>query len=99
MLIAALLSSGRQQYDCLVDQPMQPKDRVSIDLRPVSVGLSWTWLRRTALLWEHPITSMVLALALYSALALLHGALWHTSAFAYYNYLAAALLHGQLHLT
>lgn len=78
---------------------MQPKYDVSTDLRPVGVGLSWDWLRRAALLWEHPIASMVLALVLYSALALWHGALWHTSAFAYYNYLAAALLHGQLHLT
>src|SRR5690242_7605763 len=78
---------------------MRLKDPVVADLRPIGVGLSWIWLRRAALLWEHPIGSLVLALVLYSALALQHGAPWRTSAFAYYNYLAAALLQGQLHLT
>jgi hypothetical protein len=58
----------------------------------------WIWLQRWALLWEVPIASMLLALIVYALLAVQHGSLWRASAFAYYNYLADAFLHGQLSL-
>lgn len=49
-------------------------------------------------LWEHPLGNMLLALGVYTALALQRGPLQTTSPVAYYNYLADAFLHGQLHL-
>src|SRR5437879_2208001 len=77
---------------------MQRKYVVAPDIRSTDAHRPWYWLQRWVLLWEHPALSLVLALVLYTALALQHGSLWHTSPIAYYNYLADAFLHGQLHL-
>jgi hypothetical protein len=54
--------------------------------------------RRALLLWESPISSGLMALAVYFLLALGHGSSFHASPRAYYNYLADAFLHGQLDL-
>jgi hypothetical protein len=56
------------------------------------------WLRRALLLWERPFPSMLLALVVYMALARIHGELGRSSPYPFYNYLADALLHGQLSL-
>jgi hypothetical protein len=56
------------------------------------------WLRWCLLLWEQPATSTLLAFGAYLALAAKTGPIWQPSSVAYYNYLADALLHGQLHL-
>lgn len=58
----------------------------------------WPMLQRFVLLWERPAVGGALALVAYCILALEHGPLWRTSVFPYYNYLADAFLHGQLHL-
>lgn len=54
--------------------------------------------RRTLLLWESPLSSGVLAFTFYFLFALGHGSSFHASPLAYYNYLADALVHGQLNL-
>lgn len=61
---------------------------------------NWPILRSFALLWERPLPAALLALLVYSALALVnHPALFFkASEFAYYNYLADAFLQGQMHL-
>lgn len=56
------------------------------------------WLRNGLLLWEKPLWSMVFAFLVYFLLAQARGPLWVASPFAYYNYLADAFLHAQLHL-
>ncbi|HEX6292603.1 MAG TPA: hypothetical protein VFZ66_25685 [Herpetosiphonaceae bacterium] len=58
----------------------------------------WHWLRHRLLHWEHPLWSALLAMAAYTIIAAKHGSLWHASEYAYFNYLADALLHGQVHL-
>ena len=50
------------------------------------------------LLWESPLWSSLFALAAYSALTLSHAWPWSSTRYAYYNFLADALLHGQAHL-
>src|SRR6266511_1448089 len=54
--------------------------------------------RRALLLWESPLSSGVLAFAIYFLFALGHGSSFHASPLAYYNYLADAFVHGQLNL-
>ena len=56
------------------------------------------WLYRLARAWERPLWAMALSLMLYTLLAVVHGSPWRASPVAYYNYLADAFLHGQLHL-
>jgi hypothetical protein len=56
------------------------------------------WFYQALLLWESPWWSAGLALAVYTGLAFQHGSPWAVSIVAYYNYLADAFLHGQLHL-
>jgi hypothetical protein len=58
----------------------------------------WRWLKRFVLLWESPIVSMLLAFMVYAMITAQYGSIWRESLFAYYNYLADALLHGQLYL-
>src|SRR5215212_8870796 len=58
----------------------------------------WRWLKHFALLWESPIISMLLAFLGYAIITAHYGSIWRESLFAYYNYLADALLHGQLYL-
>jgi hypothetical protein len=50
------------------------------------------------LLLESPVKAGVLAFVVYSLFALQAGPVWRTTDFAYFNYLADAFLHGQLHL-
>lgn len=56
------------------------------------------WLHHAALIWENPLTAMLLALLAYAFLTTLTGSLFAHSTFSYYNYLADAFLHGQLNL-
>jgi hypothetical protein len=56
------------------------------------------WLHHAALIWENPLTAMLLALIAYAFITVLTGPLFAHSTFAYYNYLADAFLHGQLNL-
>jgi hypothetical protein len=51
-----------------------------------------------ARIFEHPPVVGLVALLVYTLFALRHGPIWYASPFAYYNYLADALLHGQLSL-
>ncbi len=51
-----------------------------------------------ALIFEQPLWAGVSALVIYALFAVLDGPIWFASASAYYNYLADALLHGQLAL-
>lgn len=55
-------------------------------------------LHRAVLLWERPVWSAVLSLVVYGLFALGHGVAWQASAYAYFNFLADAFLHGQLNL-
>jgi hypothetical protein len=57
-----------------------------------------TQLRHLALLWEQPLWSALQALLIYALFAGMQGSLWSVSQNGYYNYLADAFLHGQLHL-
>ncbi|HEV8427386.1 MAG TPA: hypothetical protein VGQ41_05700 [Pyrinomonadaceae bacterium] len=54
--------------------------------------------QRFALLWERPVVSLVLALTIYTLFGVGHSSTLEASAVPYYNYLADAFLHGQLHL-
>jgi hypothetical protein len=54
--------------------------------------------RRFLLIWERPMASFLVALAIYSIFSLSKGPLWRESEFPYFNYLADAFLHGQLSL-
>jgi len=54
--------------------------------------------QRRLLCWESPIWSALLALAVYSLLASTRALPWAVSSSPYYNYLADALLHGQVNL-
>lgn len=54
-----------------------------------------SWLIRP---WDDPITSALWAIVVYAAIAAYHGGIWQASKYAYFNYLADAFLHGQLHL-
>lgn len=56
------------------------------------------WVRSTFLLWEHPAWSALLAIAVYAYFAAQHGSLLTPSIAPYFNWLADAFLHGQLHL-
>src|ERR1041384_8757675 len=51
-----------------------------------------------ALIFEQPLWAGLVALLVYTLFAMLHGSIWVASQFPYYNYLADALLHGQLYL-
>lgn len=55
-------------------------------------------LHRLLLLWEYPVWSALLAFAVYAIFTSIHSRIWDISKIAYYNYLADAFLHGQLHL-
>src|SRR3989442_3955281 len=70
----------------------KPKDEIFRSL--------WNLFSRAVLLWERPVSSVLLAFPLYAFLAMQQSqlSLWHPSKIAYYNYLADAFLHGQLHL-
>lgn len=57
-----------------------------------------TWTHRLVRLWEHPLWSALLALAIYTLIAARHRSIWQPSYAPYFNWLADALLHGQLHL-
>jgi hypothetical protein len=66
---------------------------------PASLNrLCATWLRRWSLLWEHPVSCGILSLCVYGVLAAQSGRWWELSVYPFYNYLADAFLHGQLHL-
>lgn len=70
----------------------------------VSNAIGWerrssqTWLHSLAALFERPLWAAVVALVVYSVFSIWHGSPWAPSEFAFYNYLADALLHGQLGL-
>jgi hypothetical protein len=64
----------------------------------VNLSPTYIWIQRLALLWEHPVWSALQALLIYGIFAGVHGTLWSVSQNGYYNYLADAFLHGQLHL-
>lgn len=55
-------------------------------------------LRGLLLLWESPIIAGLFALVFYALLALQYGLITPAGSFAYFNYLADAFLHGQMHL-
>jgi hypothetical protein len=61
-------------------------------------GSAQMWIRRLALLWEQPIWGALQALLIYGIFAVVHGNWWSVSQNGYFNYLADAFLHGQLHL-
>lgn len=48
--------------------------------------------------WEQPWWSALLAMSVYTLVAAYRGSLWHASNYPYFNYLADAFNHGQLHL-
>jgi len=54
---------------------------------------------RFALLWDKPWLAALVAVVVYTAIAVRHGGFWHASEYAYFNYLAAAFLRGQLFLS
>ena len=56
------------------------------------------WLRRFVLAWQRPVWSAGFALCIYVLFATAHDSIWTSSKYAYFNYLADAFLHGQLHL-
>jgi hypothetical protein len=56
------------------------------------------WARRVLLLWDHPLWSALLAGGVYALIAANHGGMWQASKYSYFNGLADAFLHGQLHL-
>jgi hypothetical protein len=76
---------------------MQPNH---VSARGIRAGRSerWYWLERFGLLWESPLISMLLAFLVYAMITAQGGSIWRESLFAYYNYLADGLLHGQLYL-
>jgi hypothetical protein len=49
-------------------------------------------------MWERPLAAAILALEIYAAYAVLFGPISPSTTAPYYNYLADAFLHGQLHL-
>ena len=51
-----------------------------------------------AAIFDRPLWAAAIALVVYTIFPLWHGSLWTASEFAYFNYLADALLHGQLAL-
>jgi hypothetical protein len=55
-------------------------------------------MQRLGSLWEQPLWSAFQALLIYAFLAMVQGRFESVSPTAYYNYLADAFLHGQLHL-
>lgn len=55
-------------------------------------------LGRFAQLWDNSWLAALASLAVYTAIALRHGGFWQASNYAYFNYLAAAFLRGQLFL-
>lgn len=68
--------------------------------RASSPWLSW-WqagVTRALLLWEHPGGAAILAMVVYALLASRRGSLLRVTEYPYFNYLADAFLHGQLHL-
>lgn len=56
------------------------------------------WLQQLIGLWERPHWSALLALGVYTLIAARKGSLPRLTNYAYFNYLADAFLHGQLHL-
>src|SRR4051794_38675647 len=81
--------------------PKQALDREILaadDAVPADHSGRWRWPKRFVLLWESPISSMLLAFLVYAIITAHYGLIWRESLFAYYNYLADALLHGQLYL-
>jgi len=76
---------------------MQP-DHVSAQGIRAGRSERWRWLKLFVLLWESPVISMLLAFLVYAIITAQYGSIWRESLFAYYNYLADALLHGQLYL-
>ena len=71
-----------------------------------SVSKAMIWDRRWAhgglpsvvAIFDKPLSAAAIALVIYAIFPLWHGSLWTASDFAYYNYLADALLHGQFAL-
>lgn len=57
-----------------------------------------TWFRPPVVFLDSPIAGALLALGVYTGLAVHYGPLWSATKVAYFNYLADALLHGQLSL-
>lgn len=55
-------------------------------------------LGRSFLVWERPVSAMLLAGLILLGVSATAGAPWRQSDSPYYNYLADAFLHGQLHL-
>lgn len=55
-------------------------------------------LERSLLLWNQPLPAMILAGIIFTGISATAGAPWRLSTAPYYNFLADALLHGQLHL-
>jgi hypothetical protein len=77
---------------------MQQDHGSALGIRAAASGC-WRWSERFALVWESPILSMLFAFLVYMLITAHYGSPWRESLFAYYNYLADALLHGQLSLT
>jgi hypothetical protein len=76
-------------------------DSPYLQRQPAALGqhhARWRRLQQCLLIWEHPLWSALLALVVYSLIAAWHGSLWHASKYAYFNYLADAFRHGQIHL-
>lgn len=55
-------------------------------------------LERSLLVWNQPVAAMILAGIIFTGLSWTAGSPWRLSTAPYYNLLADALLHGQLHL-
>jgi len=71
----------------------------SVSFRPIWKARSaQSWLPYVVSIFERPLWAAVVALVVYAFFAVRHGSVWAESVFPYYNYLADALLHGQLSL-
>lgn len=62
------------------------------------LGSARNWLPWLIRPWDHPLWSAGLAMIVYAAIAIRHGAPLAVSNYGYFNYLADAFLHGQLSL-
>jgi hypothetical protein len=68
-------------------------------MMPGRIGAARKFPQRVLTVWEHPLWAGLFALVIYALFTIrFRGLYWPATRSAYFNYLADALLHGQLHL-